>query len=78
MKPIGTMQRVRRGLILRGWNSVDEWARAHGFLAGTVRRVVYDWGMRDREPLGGIGRQVMAALRAELDKPLPLTLDEAA
>lgn len=70
MKPIGDMQYVRRQLLLRGWNSVDHWARAHGFLAGTVRRVVYDWGMRDKEPLGGIGRQVMAALRAELEKPI--------
>lgn len=64
------MREVRAALIMRGWNSVAEWAVAHGFVPITVRRVIYDWWHRaDREPLGGIGRQIMAALRAELEKP---------
>lgn len=70
MRPVGNIKQVRRALAARGWNSVGEWARAHGFLEGTVRRVVHEWGERDREPWGGIGRQVMAALRDELQKPI--------
>jgi len=78
MKPIGDFSSVRRRLMMRGWHSVEEWARCHGYMPGTARRVIYDWGLRDKEPLGGIGRQIMAALRAELDKPIPCDLDKAA
>lgn len=64
------MREVRAALILRGWHSVAEWAAAHGFVPITVRRAIYDWWHRtDREPLGGINRQIIAALRAEVAKP---------
>jgi len=61
--PIGDMNTVRAKLLLAGWFSVSQWARAHGYLPVTVRRVIYDWGTKGVEPLGGIGRQIMADLR---------------
>lgn len=61
------MQQVRAALLIRGWRSLADWAKANGFLPVTARRVVYDWWHRhDRDPLGGVARQVMAALRSEL------------
>ncbi|MCA1979834.1 MAG: hypothetical protein LDL19_11420 [Thiobacillus sp.] len=69
MTPIGDMKHVRRQLIMRGYDSVEQWARMRGFLPGTVRRVVYDWGHRADEPHGGLGRQIIAALRDEMKKP---------
>lgn len=63
------MREVKAALLLRGWPSVAAWAAAHGFMPVTVRRAVYDWWHRDREPLGGIGRQIMAALREDVAHP---------
>lgn len=43
------------------------WAAARGHRARTVYLVIQRWGpRRDREPLGGMGRQIMADLRADL------------
>jgi len=67
MKAIGNMQQVRMQLMLRGYRSVEAWAQAHGHISASVRRAIYDWGMRsDREPHGGITRQIMSDLRATL------------
>lgn len=67
MKKLGDMNEVREKLRARGWSSVAAWARAHGYLPVTVRRTVYDWGGRaDRDPLGGIGRQIVRDLRRTL------------
>lgn len=63
------MREVKAALLLRGWPSLSAWAEAHGFLPVTTRRVVYDWWHRDSRPLGGIGRQIIAALRAEMAQP---------
>ncbi len=61
------MQEVRAALIMRGWHSVAAWAVAHGYMPITVRRYIYDWWHRtDREPLGGIARQIGKDLRAEI------------
>lgn len=64
------MNQVRAALIMRGWNSVSQWALAHGFVPITVRRCIYDWWHRTDRPLGGINRQIVAALRSELAKPI--------
>lgn len=64
------MRQAKAALLLRGWRSVAEWAIANGFLPVTARRAIYDWWHRtDREPLGGINRQIMAAIKDELKKP---------
>ncbi|MFN4097787.1 MAG: hypothetical protein ACK4GG_13545 [Sphingomonas sp.] len=69
-KALENMRQVKAALLLRGWNSVSAWAIAHGFLPVTARRAIYDWWHRtDREPLGGINRQIIAELRAEVAKP---------
>jgi hypothetical protein len=69
MKQLGDMNEVKTKLQARGWSSVAAWARAHGYLPVTVRRTVYDWGRRvDRDPLGGIGRQIIRDLRRTLDE----------
>lgn len=69
MTPIGDINTVRAGLLLRGWRSVSHWAQAHHYLPVTVRRTVYWWGTRSQMPHGGIGRQIMADLRSTLDMP---------
>lgn len=52
-----------RGKSLRGW------AIEHGYPPRTVQLVVQRWGQRsDRQPHGGIGRQIMADLRRELEE----------
>lgn len=66
MKPIGDVNEVRAKLLMRGWRSLSAWAVAHGYLPGTVRRAVYDWGPRAERPWGGINRQIMADLRKTL------------
>lgn len=64
------MREVKAALLLRGWPSIAAWATAHGYLPVTVRSTIYHWWhRRDREPLGGMGRQIMAALLAEMLKP---------
>lgn len=74
MKAIGNMQQVRMQLMLRGYRSVEEWAQRKGHISASVRRAVYDWGQReDREPHGGITRQIMADLRKTLaEEPVML------
>jgi hypothetical protein len=67
VEPIGEMTQVRGRLALAGYRSLSEWAEAHDIKPVTARRVIYDWGMRtDREPHGGIAREVMRKLRATL------------
>lgn len=70
MKAIGTTDEVRARLMLRGWRSTSAWARENGFLPVTVRKAVNAWGLRtDREPLGGLNRQIIKKLRADLARP---------
>lgn len=47
-----------------GYRSLGDWAVKNGFVRTTVYRTVIDWGGREKTPLGGINRQIMAALRA--------------
>ena len=69
-KALENMRQVKAALLLRGWDSVAAWALANHFLPVTARRAIYDWWHRtDREPLGGINRQTISALRAEIAKP---------
>jgi hypothetical protein len=64
VQPLGDMNRVRMLLLMRGYRSLSAWAKAHGFKPVTARRVVYDWAHRgDREPHGGIARDLMRKLR---------------
>ncbi len=74
MKAIGNMQQVRMQLMLRGYRSVEEWAQRKGHISASVRRAIYDWGQRDdREPHGGITRQIMADLRKTMaEEPVML------
>ena len=65
--PLGDMQAVRARLAKAGYPSVRAWAQAHGYLPVTVRRTIYWWGMRTDQPLGGIGRQIIADLRLTVD-----------
>ena len=58
-------KRVRDALLERG-SSLGQWADAHGFKRETAYSVVRNWAGRGRRPLGGISRQIIAALRAEL------------
>lgn len=47
--------------------SLPDFARRRGYLYHTVFVTVQRWGHRtDRQPHGGIARQIMADLRAEL------------
>ena len=49
--------------------SLRGWAIARGYPPPTVYSVVRRWGQRtDRKPHGGIGRQIMADLRRELEE----------
>lgn len=77
MKAIGNMQKVRMQLMLRGYRSVEEWAQRKGHISASVRRAIYDWGQRDdREPHGGITRQIMADLRKTMEEE-PVMLEVA-
>jgi len=70
MKAIGDTSRVKALLMLRGWRSMSAWARAHGYLPVTVRVTVAKWGLRsDKEPHGGLSREIIKKLRAELARP---------
>ncbi len=48
--------------------SLKAWAEKRGFRYETVRTVVRRWWGKDRTPHGGIARQIMAALREELEE----------
>ncbi|WP_126458011.1 hypothetical protein [Sulfuritortus calidifontis] len=67
-RELGDATTVRGKLALAGYRSVAEWAIKHGIKPVTARRVIYDWAQRaDREPHGGIARQVMKMLRETLE-----------
>lgn len=64
VQPLGDANRVRALLLMAGYRSINAWANAHGIKPATARRVIYDWAPRDdREPHGGIARDVMKKLR---------------
>lgn len=70
MKAIGTTDEVKARLMLRGWRSMSAWARENGYLPVTVRMAVSIWGLRtDKEPHGGLNRQIIKKLRADLARP---------
>lgn len=64
---LGDATRVRGLLWLSGYRSITDWAIKHGIKPVTARRVIYDWANRtDRDPHGGIAREVMRKLRETL------------
>lgn len=64
---LGDSTRVRRLLAMAGYLSITEWANRHDVKPVTARRVIYDWANRtDRDPHGGIAREVMRKLRETL------------
>ena len=67
LKPLGTATEVRGKLALAGYRSITAWANRHGVKPVTARRVIYDWANRvDRDPHGGVAREVMRKLRETL------------
>lgn len=63
-EPLGDATRVRGLLAMAGYRSITAWAQAHGIKPVTARRVIYDWANRtDRDPHGGVAREVMKKLR---------------
>jgi hypothetical protein len=73
--------RVHRALFGRG-TSVNAWAAAHGYPKSNVYRVISEWiehpQRRGRLPLGGLGREIVLALQAELGPDLVPLADDAA
>lgn len=68
LKPLGDATRVRGLLAMAGYRSITEWATRHGIKPVTARRVIYDWANRaDREPHGGVAREVMEKLRQTVE-----------
>lgn len=66
-EPLGDATRVRGLLALAGYRSITAWAEANGIKPVTARRVIYDWANRaDRDPHGGVAREVMKKLRMTL------------
>lgn len=64
---LGDATRVRGLLAMAGYRSINEWAMRHGVKPVTARRVIYDWANRaDRDPHGGVAREVMRKLRETL------------
>jgi hypothetical protein len=57
--------RVRDALLARG-SSLGKWADANGYKRETAYWVVRNWAGKNRQPLGGLGRQIITALRADL------------
>lgn len=50
-----------------GYPGVTAWARAHGFRPGTVMMTLRRWWLRPgKRPHGGIAREIIAALEADL------------
>lgn len=47
---------------------ITEWARRRGFPEKTVLVTIRRWWGKDHTPHGGIARQIMAALREELEE----------
>ena len=58
-------QKIRTALRTRD-TSLGKWAEEHGYKRDIAYYVVRHWAGRERQPLGGIGRQIMADLRAYL------------
>lgn len=48
--------------------SLRRWALERGYPPRTAYIVVQRWGHRIDRPLGGVGRQIMADLRRELEE----------
>jgi gp16 family phage-associated protein len=73
--------RVRQALLAHG-TSVNAWAAAKGFPKSNVYRVINEWiehpQRRGRMPLGGLGREIITALRAELGTDLVPLADDSA
>lgn len=68
-EPLGDSLSIRGRLHLLGWESMNAWAKAHGYQRGTVSAVIHTWGLRtDRAPHGGISRAVLQDLRATLEQ----------
>lgn len=68
-EPLGDSLSIRGRLHLLGWESLNAWAKAHGYQRGTVSAVIHTWGQRtDRAPHGGISRAVLQDLRDTLEK----------
>jgi hypothetical protein len=71
-------QRVLAALRARG-TTARRWALAHGYRPRTVYAAIRDWvGRTDRAPLGGIKREIVRELRAELGAELVPEHREAA
>jgi hypothetical protein len=67
-EPLGDATRVRGLLAMAGYRSITEWATRHGIKPVTARRVIYDWANRaDRDPHGGVAREVMEKLRQTVE-----------
>lgn len=68
-EPLGDATAVRGKLALAGYRSITEWAERHGIKPNTARRVIYDWAHRtDRDPHGGVAREVMKKLRETIER----------
>jgi hypothetical protein len=74
---LGDAITVRGKLALLGWPSVESWAKAHGYQRAMANYCIRTWGQRtDRQPHGGISRQLMRDLRETLAtgrRPAPST-----
>lgn len=69
--------RIHQALLERG-SSVTAWAASHGYPKSNVYRVIQEWvdhpQRRGRMPLGGLGREIVMTLRADLgDDLVPLS-----
>jgi hypothetical protein len=60
-------QAVKPALDARADYSLYDFAKRHGYVYRTVCITVQRWGRRtDRQPHGGLARQIMAELKIEL------------
>ena len=67
MKPLGDTLDVYAKLVRVGYGSIKDWADKHGYKPVTVYRVIHVWGNRtDKEPHGGLAREIMRRLRETL------------
>ena len=58
---------IRGALLEKGYSGIADWARRHGHEERGVYYAIKRWGWRlDRTPHGGISRQIIADLRADL------------
>lgn len=47
--------------------SLQQWAIKRGFNPRTVQRTVRNWGHVDRQPHGGVGREIIKKLKQDFD-----------